>query len=745
MKMKRLKKSHLVLIIFSVLILSGCIGITAFLLFSNHQNVRLFKQAQNNFQRGDAKSLDLAELQLQQLVRTDDDNEAAYIMLAEIAARRKVYPELVYYSYMAHRLNPLSEENKARYVRSLCMARDFDRLENFLAHQTPLPDAWKPYAAGRNGNLNKYKYLFDDVDEKEKEKKVRKLADSKIWQLVEVMYVKADLSIEKKLKEIPKLPEDDFEKQEYLASLAELYIDRNKSENIDKAEQALQAAYKINPYAFAPALGRFYANLRSFKQALPFFEKHLATYHDPKVALQAAEIYFLLKKRSEIEKLRKHYQSDSGSRAMMICYYFDALLAMARNDFAALKELIIPLRKSINTPLAMFIFFCSDIFEKDITAIQESYTALISSRDYLDLQRRADDMLSGFLKRTLPEMRGSEEKLLTLANLLYRRKKEPFTAKLILLNSRKQRSMDAGILKDALDRFPVDQGILKIAIEYYITLDPAAAERLIARFKQKFAYLSGDMFRYEIVLASKKKDFDQVSKLFKNNLSPAVLPAYWEFAASNGREDDLRFLSREKLYEPFCKALLLLKKGDAKSACDILEKADAGNNYDLLFFAARTLAENGRNHAALKKYAAMPANSPYQLAVMMNTAELFAENGDIERALELAAKAYHQAPDLPETQLCYADKLHKTRQFAKIPDVVRLVGAVPFRKKMEQLWIIGMEARIRDVDERKQWVKLWELCDQLLRVAPDNSIAKAGKKKSEEMLKLQSKGTVQRK
>ena len=727
--MKRLKKSHLLLIIFSVLILSGCIGITAFLLFSNHQNVRLFKQAQNNFQRGDAESLDLAELQLQQLVRTDDDNEAAYIMLAEIAARRKVYPELVYYSYMAHRLNPLSEENKARYVRSLCMARYFDRLENFLSHQTPLPDAWKPfllYAAGRNGNVNKYKKLWETAD-----------AKSNIYKLADVLYRKTDFTIEHKLELLQKLPEDDFEKQEYLASLSELYIDRNKSENIGKAEQALKAAYEINSYAFAPALGRFYANLRSFKQALPFFEKHLATYHDPMIALQTAEIYCLLKKNTEIEKLRKHYQSDSGSRAMMICYYFDALTAMARNDFAALKELIIPLRKSINTPLAMFIFFCSDIFEKDITAIQESYTALISRRDYLDLQRRADDMLSGFLKRTLPEMRGSEEKLLTLANLLYRRKKEPFTAKLILLNSRKQRSMDAGILIDALDRFPADQGILKIAIEYYITLDPAAAERLIARFKQKFAYQSGDMFRYEIVLASKKKDFDQVSKLFKNNLSPAVLPAYWEFAASNGREDDLRFLSREKLYEPFCKALLLLKKGDAKSACDILEKADAGNNHDLLFFAARTLAENGRNHAALKKYAAMPANSPYQLAVMMNTAELFAENGDIERALELAAKAYYQAPDLPETQLCYADKLHKARQFAKIPDVVRLAGAVPFRKKMEQLWIIGMHQRIQDCEERNQKAKVEALRQQLKRVAPNDPVANA--------VQNQNKETVQRK
>ena len=72
--MKNLKKSHWILIISSVLILIGCIGATAYLLFSNYQNVRLFKQAQNNFLRGDEASLSLAETQLLQLIRHDSDN-----------------------------------------------------------------------------------------------------------------------------------------------------------------------------------------------------------------------------------------------------------------------------------------------------------------------------------------------------------------------------------------------------------------------------------------------------------------------------------------------------------------------------------------------------------------------------------------------------------------------------------------------------------------------------------------------
>ena len=203
--MKRLKKSHVLLIIFSVLILLGCVGVTAYLIFSNHQNVSLFKQAQSNFQRGDAESLKLAERQLQQLVRTDDDNEAAFIMLGEIAALRKVYPEQVYYCYMAHRLNPLSEENKTRYIKSLCMARYFDRLEHFLSRESKLPDHWKPfllYSSGRSGTLNKYKHLWDKAD-----------STGNIYKLAKVLYKDNDLSIDLKIAALQDVPEDDFEKQ----------------------------------------------------------------------------------------------------------------------------------------------------------------------------------------------------------------------------------------------------------------------------------------------------------------------------------------------------------------------------------------------------------------------------------------------------------------------------------------------------------------------------------------------------
>ena len=87
--MKKFSKTHVVLIAVSLLILAGSIGITVFLLFSNYQNVSLFKKAQSNFLCGDEESLDIAEAQLLQLIKNDSDNETAYIMLSAIAGKRK--------------------------------------------------------------------------------------------------------------------------------------------------------------------------------------------------------------------------------------------------------------------------------------------------------------------------------------------------------------------------------------------------------------------------------------------------------------------------------------------------------------------------------------------------------------------------------------------------------------------------------------------------------------------------------
>ena len=718
-----MKKSRLILIIFSVLILAGCISMTAFLLFSNVRNVRLFQQAQSNFQRGDDASLDLAETQLLQLIAKDSNNESAFSMLGEIAGKRKFYPEQVYYCAMAYRLNPLSSENKEKYIDSLCSARYFDRLEVLLSQDSSLSDKHRQlllYAAGRNGNINKYKQQLSRRD-----------ADNRIGELALLLFVHKHLTVEQKLSALERFNDPDgFLKQETLAAQTELYLD---IQDIDRAEKSLVEAYEQNNYAFAPALGRFYAQYRNFGKALDVFEKHLAIYHDQSVAVQTAEIYCLLNKTDKIAKLRTDYQSDSGNRAMLCNYYFDALIALAKKDMTTLKELTAPLRGNINTPLSAFMFLCADIQSGNIQEIKASYETLLTHRNYLNLQEQSDNMLSEFLKTAFFEKNIPPEKLLPLATILYNRKPDVFTAKFILLAQKKNNSENIILLKDALTRFGNDPGVIKIAIEYYLQHNPSEAERLVAHYKQKFAQKSGDMVRYELFLNMQKKDYEQVSLLFRSNFNQELLPDYWRFAGSTMREKDLIFLSRDKLYEPFCLALLHLKKNEVNKACDLLEKADAKNDYALLFFAAKTLAENGRNQSALKKYALFPEKSPYTIAVLLNMAELYAEDGNINQALILSARAYNLAPSMPETQLCYADKLHKKGDWKTIPDIVKLSSSNPYRRKLEPLWISGMEQRIKDCNINTQREKIRELCRQLLVIAPDNNIALEYLKKLHQM------------
>lgn len=709
--MKKLKKSHLILIAVSVLILLGCIGITAYLLFSNYQTVRLFRQAQGNFQRGDAASLALAEAQLLQVIAKDSDNEAAYIMLGEIAGKSKCYPEQVNYCSIAHRLNPLSDVNKAAYVKSLCFARYFERLENFLARQTTLNADEKQillYAACRNSNMSKFKQLCGTQHDR--------------FSIAGLgMFLYDRMSIDRKLDILKNFPQDDpFLKQEVLAAQVEIYLDLKDNANAGKV---LEEAHALNPFAFAPALGRFHANFNSFGRALPVLESYLATYHDPEVAMQAAEIYCILKKADKIAKLRDDYQGDSGNIAMMCCYYLDALAAFAKNDMASLKELTIPLRQTIKTPLADFMFLCADLQSDDPVAVTSGYKALIARRNYLDLQSRADEMISNYLKYSLKNQLHKPESLLALAEILYQRKPEPFAARFILLQQMRRNTVNASLLKDALKRFSSDRGVVRIAIEYYLYRDLAECGRLIEFHRRNFATTRMTTLPFEIALAMRKKDFEQASELFQENFADDIHAQYWEFASTTMREKDLQFLSKDPLYAPFCQALLLMKNGKTDAACKLLEKADVKNNLSLLFFAAKTLGENGRNRAALQKYALFPAESPYRFAVLLNTAELYAENGDIAKALMLAGQAYKMAPNSPEAQLCYADKLHKSGRLSDIPDVVKLTNSTIYRKELEKLYISGMETRIKatSVDEAPEILR--NLCETLLRVDNYNKIA----------------------
>ena len=709
------KKIRIPLICAALLVLLGSVALSAYLFFSNYQNVQLLRQAENNFTQGSRESLKLAEAQLLQLVRSDPDNERAFILLAQIAGKNKVYPEQVYYTLQAHKLNPLSEENENAYIESLLNAREFIRLENLLAQKSGLTseqNGFLFYAAGQNGNIGKYRHILD------------RRADDLLSELAHLLYKQTTLSEKEKLTTLEKYltqrAKSDFQKQEILAAMASIYLTVS---DFDNAEKYLLQAYKINEFAFAPALGRFYANYRSMGKALEIFENYLAVYHDQAVALQTAEIYCLLKKRENIAELNRKFQSDSGKGALLLNYYFEVLEKFSANDINACRQYLAPLQEAVNTPLATYIYFCAELEEENFVGVLKYYNALRQHRTYLDLQIRSDRLIVELVKKSITSEKSRDPMLLELAEKVYWRAPDATVGKFLLLSQRQKGSFNLMLLTDLLKRFPMDKGVNKIAVEHYLNNDFETAEKLIANYMQSFPKSQPDMLKYQIILAVRQKKFDQVSKLFQQNFSPQLAGEYWSFAISTNRISDLRFLTRDKQYKPFCEAAILLAGGNKKQALDILAQADAQNNQALLFYAAKTLAENDRIQDALTLYGKFPENSVYQLSVLLNSAELHSALENHSEAMRLAQEAYKLAPDLVEVQYCYADKLYKNGKLAEIADVIHLVPSSPYHKKIRLLLISSLEFRLKNSDFNKDKDKILDTSDRLLRISPDNKIA----------------------
>ena len=721
------KKIRIALIGAAVLVLLGSIALSAYLFFSNYQNVQLLRQAENNFKLGDAEALKLAEAQLRQLIRNDADNEYAFILLAKIAKQKKIYPEQLYYSLHAHKLNPLSEENENAYIEALLYAREFERLEMFLTQKSSLSaeqNGFLLYAAGQNGNIGKYQQLSARPD------------DDLIAELALLLYKHTHIKVQERIAilqdYLSRRSKNDFQKQEILAALVGTYLAQN---DFDNAEKYLLEAYKLNEYAFAPVLGRFYANYRSMARALEVFEKYLAIYHDPTVALQTAEICCLLKKRDKISALNKKYQADSGKRALLLNYYFEVLDKYAANDLAAAREYLAPLQKAINTPLATFIYLCSELNGENLAKVHQHYTSLLDQHAYLDLHFRADRLVIGLIKRSIPTAKTQDPMLLELAEKVYWRMPDATVGKFLLLTQRAKGNRYFLLLADLQKRFPKDQGVNKIAVEYYLNNDFATAEKLIAAYMQNFPKQQNDMLKYRIILALRQKKFDQASQLFRQNFSSEIAAEYWNFAINTNRLEDLRFLTRSPQHKPFCEAAILLANGKKEQALAILAKADAKNDQILLFYAARTLAENDRLKEALAFYNKFPANSPYKLPVLLNSAELHQALGNPAEAVRLAKQAYQLAPTLPEVQYCYADKLYQSGQLAEIAEIARLSQSSPYNSKIRKFLIASLEFRLKNSDFNREKDKIFNMCDRLLRISPDNKIALECRRKAQSQQK----------
>ena len=92
-------------------------------------------------------------------------------------------------------------------------------------------------------------------------------------------------------------------------------------------------------------------------------------------------------------------------------------------------------------------------------------------------------------------------------------------------------------------------------------------------------------------------------------------------------------------------------------------------------------------------------------------------------------------PTLPEVQYCYADKLYQSGQLAEIAEIARLSQSSPYNSKIRKFLIASLEFRLKNSDFNREKDKIFNMCDRLLRISPDNKIALECRRKAQSQQK----------
>lgn len=710
------------------LILFSCIGGTAYFAFRAYRKTEQLQDAMRAFER---KEWTKARTLFRSVLASDRNNETAVVKLAELARMRGDPPEEAYYWFRAGKLNLLDRDYAVNYCDALCRMRNFDALAAFLRGVAP---------DSRTGRQS-LQFAFA-LHATGSEEEAASLEESAPWtplkpenadlaELVSVLFSKDDVPVERTMSALAELAnsKDDFVATESLLALANL---QERGGAFAEAEKTLLGAVRRNEYAATPRLVALCERRGDLTRVVELLRVYLKKHPNPDLSVRFAELLAATGRKDEIPAFAKALPQ-SDRRFILTGHYIDAILAFLENDMEKLSRILSLTREEVKTAFSLLMAICADAHGKDFSRLEQDVRELLEAPPFLDYRARAKKLLKACVMKSVAE--GTKpDSFRNLLRLLPELDGRP-DADLLALDLAVR--MESGELAEndlaaALRIAPNDVRLLSLAALFHVSKnDFSTALDDIAKIKRVSAKVDPRILMLEFEALNGANRPDDASRRMKDLLaaepSEEAAVAFWRFAVERGRETDLEFILTQKNLEflhPFCRAELLLRRGDAASALDILEKTPSANS-ELVYHAAFVLASNGRNQAAIRRYRELPGDDPNRLYIDLNLSELYAEEKQPDLALRLAKSAWErtQGESVP-AQICYARRLTERGELEKIADVVRL-PADPKQADPEllKLWIPAMERRIQSEFNRGDHASARYSCRQLLACSPGNPVA----------------------
>ena len=532
--------------------------------------------------------------------------------------------------------------------------------------------------------------------------------------------------------------------------------DGDDPENDMDMEQLLKEAMEANYFAGTPILADFYFSRCRFADVIELLKPYLKSIDDINLYLLYAESCVFIGKADEIKALREKLR-EKPAYLQPMGYYCEILTAYLENDEKGLADAVRKYGKNIDSPLSRFIRLRVALANKSFNEIRTVAQDLFFNPPYHDLHNRALFVCLDYISKEMekPENRRDLSRMVDLARILsvYLHDNRLLTEIILTDQYQKQLAREEDLMA-AWEQFPDDPILQRIAAEYLILNGkPKQALGILERTPAS----AGDEKKaagrqiLQMLALEKSGRTDEAADVFRKlmeqfRFDPELLAWYLHFCLDHDRTADLISMAdrldavgdgKLERYGIFFRAAALLAGGDEsgkKDALDLLASSPT-DVPEFTFYAANRLCENGRFDDAEAKYKAILETYRYPSLPYVNLSKVYKAEGDGEKALEAAKKAFELDKESMLPALVYAELLSGAERYEDAVNVLNFPRhAVNYREDIIALWCECMYHVIEKSIADRKVLLAEEQCRHLLLVAPDDEFGKETMEKIREIL-----------
>ena len=538
------------------------------------------------------------------------------------------------------------------------------------------------------------------------------------------------------------------------------------ADQAEEIEALLNQAVETNYYAGTLYLADFLFSQCRFSDVCSVLEPYLKTIDDVNLYLLYAESCVFEQKLDELRALEQKLRQKTGAFGIL-SEYCGILVAYLENDE---EKLAVAVRKSgsiIISPLSRFIRLRVALTNGSFDEIRAVAQEIFSSPPFHDLHNRALVLCVDYLSEQMEKEAAKKDpsQMAALAKILsgYFQGNRMLTEIILIDQYKKGLAKEADVMA-ALEEFPDDALLLRIAAEYLIFNGKAEQalsilESVLSAAEKAEQDPDRDILFLDMLALDQLKRNDEASAVFRTLVERSefnldLLHQYFQFCENNDRTEDLTSMAgkldslKDGKLEHFGKffraaALLATAEDDEEkenAALDLLASTPTGHP-DFTFYAANSLCRYDRLDEAETKYRAILKTYRFPALIYVNLAELYHAKDDPQKALDMAKTAYDMEKTSMLPAFIYAKRLSEAERYQDAVDVLKFPRhAVNYREDIIELWCDCMRHVLEKSMADRRYLQAEEQCKHLLIIAPDDEFGLETMEKVREILNPKKDG-----